>query len=209
MTSQPAPSLNPWFPPAPGDAPPVKPLRAIGIVGTNHTATGLAHWCAAKGLGVILYDTKAEALTRAVGLIRELFRGMEGRNEISHDAAHKAMGGIGITTGLEDVEFCDILVDTLTEDAASKRARFTEFSRVMPPDALLAAAASAAGLEEITAVTAAPERLIGLQFFDPVPESPQVQVAIGSQTSRVTAERVLAFVGVLGKRAVLHGAARR
>jgi 3-hydroxyacyl-CoA dehydrogenase len=134
---------------------------------------------------------------------------MEARNAITHAAAHKAMGGIGITTGLEDTEFCDILIDTIMEDAVSKRARFEQFARVMPPDALLASTASAAGLEELTAVTRAPERLIGLQFFDPVAESTQVQVTIASRTSREVAERVLGLVAALDKRAVLQGAPRR
>jgi 3-hydroxyacyl-CoA dehydrogenase len=208
MTSSPAPSLNPWFPPAAADAPPPAPLRAIGVIGTGRTATGIAHWCAVRGFGVIMQDNEAPALTRSVGVIRELFREMEGRNEITHAAAHKAMGGIGITTGLEDMEFCDMLVDTLMEDAATKRARFTEFARVMPPESILASGASAAGLEELVAGTREPGRLIGLQFFDPVHESPQVQVTLGVQTSRATAERVLAFIAALGKRAVIQGAPR-
>ncbi len=209
MNSSPVPSLNPWFPPAAPDAVAPKPLRAIGVVGTGRTATGIAHWCAARGYGVVMHDEEAGALTQAVGLIRELFREMEARNEITHAAAHKAMGGIGITTGLEDMEFCDILVDTVTEDVASKRTRFAGFARIMPPEALLASAASAAGLDELTAVTPGPQRLIGLQFFDPVAASPQVQVTIAAQTSRETAERVLGFVAGLGKRAVLQGAPRR
>jgi 3-hydroxyacyl-CoA dehydrogenase len=208
MNTDPVPSLNPWFPPAESGAPAPKPLRAIGIAGVGQTAVGIAHWCAAKGHGVIMYDTQAAALTQAVGLIRGLFREMEARNEITHPDAHKAMGGIGITTGLEDMEFCDILIDTSVEDAASKRARFEQFGRVLPPEALLAAAASTAGLEELTAVTRAPERLIGLQFFDPVATSPHVHVVIGSRTARDTAERVLAFAKVLGKRVLLQGTPR-
>lgn len=201
-------SLNPWFSPAAPDAPVPKPLRAIGVIGTGRTATGIAHWCAVRGLGVIMHDNEAAALTRSVEVIRGLFRDMEARDEITHAAAHKAMGGIGITTGLEDMEFCDMLVDTLMEDAATKRARFTEFARVMPVESVLASGASTAGLEELITGTASPERLIGLQFFDPVNESTQVQVTIGSQTSRATAESVLAFVAALGKRAVIQGAPR-
>lgn len=208
MNSSSEPSLNPWFPPAPPDAPAVKPLRAIGIIGTGRTATAIAHWCAVRGVGVIMHDNEAPALTRSVEVIRGMFRDMEARNEITHAAAHKAMGGIGITTGLEDVEFCDMLVDTFMEDAASKRARFTEFARVMPADSVLATGASAAGLEELVAVTGSPDRLIGLQFFDPVAESPKVQVTLASQTSRQTAERVLGFVAALGKRALILGTPR-
>ncbi|AOS44523.1 putative 3-hydroxybutyryl-CoA dehydrogenase [Lacunisphaera limnophila] len=208
MNAYPVPSLNPWFPPAATDAPAPRPLRAIGVIGTGRTATGIAHWCAVRGFGVILQDNEPAALTRAVEVIRGLFREMEARNEITHAAAHKAMGGIGITTGLEDMEFCDMLVDTLLEDAETKRTRFTELARVMPPESILAAGASVAGLEELVAVTATPERLIGLQFFDPVHESTQVQVVIGSRTARATAESVLGFIAALDKRAMLQGAPR-
>lgn len=209
MNSSPEASLSPWFPPAAAGAPAPKPLRAIGVAGVGPIAVGLAHWCAAKGHGVILFDPQAPALTQAVGLIRGLFREMEARNEITHPEAHKAMGGIGITTGLEDMEFCDILIDTVTEDADSKRARFEQFGRLMPPEALLAAAVSAPGLEDLAAVAAAPERLIGLQFFDPVATSPHVQVTIGSTTARATVERVIAFAAALGKRALLQGTPRQ
>lgn len=207
--SNPFPSLNPWFPPAAAGTPPPKPLRAIGLVGIGKIGTGLAHWCATKGMGVILYDAEPGALTQAVGLVRDLFHAAEQRNEISHADAHKAVGGIGITTSLEDMEFCDMIIETVVEDAASKRARFTQLAKVMPKDAVLASGASASGLEELFAVTAEPGRVIGLGFFDPVSVSPKVQVTIGSQTNRRTAERVLGFVATLGKSPVMNGQARR
>lgn len=206
--AQPIPSLNPWFPPAPAGAPIPKPLRAIGLVGIGRLGTGIAHWCATCGMGVILYDAEAGALTQAVGVIRDTFNAAEQRGEISHDAAHKAVGGIGITTSVEDMEFCDMVIETLVEDAASKRSRFAEFSRVLSPEAVLASAASGPGLEELFSVTSNPGRVIGLGFFPPVHTSPQVQVTIGSQTTRLTAERVLRFVGTLGKAAVVQGPAR-
>jgi 3-hydroxyacyl-CoA dehydrogenase len=203
------PSLDSWFPPAATGAPAPKPLRAIGIVGLDRIATGVAHWCATKGMGVILYDPEAAALGQAVGVVRELFNAAEARGEITHAAAHKAVGGIGITTGVEDLEFCDLVIETVVEDAGSKRARFGALSRVMPKDAVLATCGSAAGLEDICGVTAEPGRVIGLGFFDPVYSSAQVQVVLGSKTARLTAERVLHFVGTLGKAAVVQGPSRR
>jgi 3-hydroxyacyl-CoA dehydrogenase len=172
-------------------------------------ATGIAHWCATKGLGVIMHDTQAGALTQGVEVIRGLFRAAEERHEIDHAAAHKAMGGIGITTSAEDMEFCDMVIETMVEDAASKRARFEVLARVMPKDAVLASAASEAGLEEIITVTAEPGRVIGLVFYEPVGPSRQIQMTIGSTTSRETAERVLAFIATLGKAPVVNGKARR
>ncbi len=207
--AKPIPSLNPWFPPAPAGMPAPKPLRAIGLVGIGKHGTGIAHWCATRGLGVILYDPEAGALTQAVGVIRDLFHSAEQRGEITHDAAHKAVGGIGITTSVEDMEFCDMVVETLVEDAASKRSRFAEFSRLLSPEAVLASAASGPGLEELFAVTSNPGRVIGLTFFPPVHTSPQIQVTIGSQTTRLTAERVLHFIAGLDKTPMVMGEPRR
>jgi 3-hydroxyacyl-CoA dehydrogenase len=207
-TSPHDPSLNPWFPPAPAGGPPLKPLRAIGLVGSGKTATGIAHWCATKGLGVIMHDSQAGALTQAIEVVRGLFKAAEDRHEITHPAAHKAMGGIGISTSVEDLEFTDMIIETIVEDAASKRARFAEFSRVVPPDTVLATCASEAGLEELFDVTNPPGRVIGLGFFDPVDASRQIQVTIGSKTTRVTAERVVAFINTLGKAPVVKGNAR-
>ena len=206
--AHPIPSLNPWFPPAPAGSPAAKPLRANGLVGIGRTGTGIAHWCATRGLGLILYDPESGALTQAVGVIRDLFHAAEQRGELTHDAAHKAVGGIGITTSVEDMEFCDMIVETLVEDAASKRARFAEFSRVLSPEAVLASGASGPGLEELFSMTSNPGRVIGLSFFAPVNTSPQVQVTIGSQTTRLTAERVLNFIATLAKTPVVQGQAR-
>ena len=96
---------------------------------------------------------------------------------------------------------------SVTEDADTKRSRFVEFARVLPKDSLLATCASGAGLDAIGAAITAPDRLIGLCFFDPVHETGQVRVALAAGTSRATAERVLAFVAALGRQAVLQGPA--
>ncbi|MEN9401792.1 MAG: putative 3-hydroxybutyryl-CoA dehydrogenase [Verrucomicrobiota bacterium] len=200
-----APSLNPWFPTQPAGATPIKPLRAIGIIGTDKTGAGIAQWCATKRMGVMMHDVEAGALTQAVQVIRGLFKSAEERHEISGADAHKAMGGISITTSLEDMEFCDIIIDTLTEDTASKVARFARLAKVLPPEALLATCASSAGLQELAAGIPGPDRLIGLLFFDPVNESRQVHVTLGKGTSRLTAERTLGFIDTLGKQAMLQG----
>jgi 3-hydroxyacyl-CoA dehydrogenase len=204
----PVPSLSPWFSAVPAGAPPPRPLKAIGVVGIGKVGTGIAHWCATRGMGVILYDPEPGALTQAVGVVRDLFNAAEQRGEITHEAAHKAVGGIGISTSVDDMEFCDMVIETIVEDAATKRSRFAEFSRVLSPDAVLASGASGPGLEELFSVTSNPGRVIGLGFFAPVHTSPQIQVTIGSQTARLTAERVLHFVATLGKTPVVQGEAR-
>lgn len=206
--ASPIPSLNPWFSPAPADAPAPKPLRAVGLAGIDRIGIGIAHWCATRGLGVILFDPESAALSQAVAAVRQQFEAAEKRGEITHEAAHKAVGGIGITTCVEDMEFCDMVIETVVEDMATKRDRFAGFSRVLSPDAVLATCASVEGIEELFAATSNPGRVIGLGFFPPVYASSKVQVTIGSQTDRLTAERVLHFISGLNREAVVQGRQR-
>lgn len=155
-----------------------------------------------------MHDPEAGRLSLGVEVVRGLFRAAEERNEISHAAAHKAMGGIGITTSMDDMEFCDMVIETLFEDAALHQARFASLARVMPKEAVLATCADEAELEELTSGITEPGRVIGLRFTDPVGSSLQVQITLGAQTSRETAERVMAFVATLDKTPVVSGQAR-
>jgi len=204
----PEPSLNTWFPAASAGTAAPKSLRAIGIIGSGAVATGIAHRCATKGLGVMLHDARGETLTEGVEVIRGLFKAAEGRGEITGAAAHRAMGGISITTGLDDLEFCDLIIETLPEAMAAKQARLEKLAKVMPKEVLLASATTAAGLGELNAVTPAPERLLGLVFADPIEENSLVEVIIGPATSRETAESILTFLATMGLQVSLQGSAR-
>jgi 3-hydroxyacyl-CoA dehydrogenase len=73
---------------------------------------------------------------------------------------------------------------------------------------VLATCASVEGIEELFAASSNPGRIIGLNFFPPVYAASKIQVTIGSQTERLTAERVLHFISVLNKQAVVQGRSR-
>lgn len=196
-------SLDAWFPPAPAGTAPIESPRFIGVVGAGVMGTGIAQWCAAQGLGVMLSDTDGDVLKRGVQVIRGLFDDMVKRGAMSGAAAHKAMGGIGITTDLADFADCDLVIDAVVEDVAVKRKLFAELSAIVPPDCLLASNTSALPLEELMAGAREPGRAVGLHFFNPVGRMPLVEVVLGRATTRATAERALALVRRLGKTPVI------
>jgi 3-hydroxyacyl-CoA dehydrogenase/enoyl-CoA hydratase/3-hydroxybutyryl-CoA epimerase len=192
-------NLDAWFPPEPAGAPALAPLRNIGIIGAGVMGTGIAQWCAMRGLGVLLYDVDRAILKQSVEIIRELFREAENHGKLSHAAAHKAMGGIGLSSNLEDYEFCDLVIETVTENAAVKQQLLTELARFVPPGVVLATNTSALSIEKITAGLPEPGRIVGLHFFNPVNRMALVEIALTAQTSRATAARALEFVQALGK----------
>ena len=64
---------------------------------------------------------------------------------------------------------------------------------------MLATNTSSIRLEQLAEALAAPERFVGLHFFNPVAKLPLVEVIRGSQTSEATLERALAFTVQIGK----------
>ena len=195
-------TVDSWFPATdPAGAP--KPFRTVGIVGAGVMGSGIAHWCALHGHGVILCDSSKEAIDRGVVVIRGLFADAVKRGRVSAADAHRMTGGIGITTSLEDFEICDLVIEAVVENVEVKQKVFAELSKVVGPDCILASNTSALPIEELAATAADPGRIVGLHFFNPVGRMPLVELVLGAQTTRATAGRALAFVKALGKSAVI------
>jgi hypothetical protein len=137
-------NLDAWFAaPASAPAAPAGPFQIIGIIGAGVMGSGIAHWCATRGCGVMLCDTERPALENAIKVIRGLFDEMVKRGALTHAAAHKAMGSIGVTTSLEDFDGCDMVIEAIVENVAVKQQLFATLARIVQPDCVLASNTSA------------------------------------------------------------------
>jgi 3-hydroxyacyl-CoA dehydrogenase/enoyl-CoA hydratase/3-hydroxybutyryl-CoA epimerase len=192
-----------WFPAEPAAAKAPEPFRIIGILGAGVMGSGIAQWCAARGFGVMLCDTDKEAVERGIKVIRGLFKQQEERGQLSAADAHRMMGGIGVTTSLEDFDVCDLVIEAIVENVEAKQKLFAQLSQVMAPDCVFASNTSALPLEELASTATNPGRVIGLHFFNPVGRMPLVEVVLSKHTTRATADRALAFVKALGKTPVI------
>lgn len=195
-------TVDTWFPPAPA-APAPAPIRLVGVVGAGVMGTGIAQWCAARGYGVMLSDANVGALRHGVEVIRQLFHDAAERGRMSPEAAHKAMGSIGITSDLADFEGCDLVIEAVVEDVAIKRELLGRLAAVVAPECLLASNTSALPIEELAAGVPHPGRTVGLHFFNPVGRMPLVELVLSPHTTRATAARALGFVRALGKTPVI------
>jgi 3-hydroxybutyryl-CoA dehydrogenase len=67
------------------------------------------------------------------------------------------------------------------------------------PDALLASNTSSLSITELGARVGAPDRTVGLHFFNPVPVMELLEIVRGLSTAEATVERALAFAREIGK----------
>lgn len=174
-------------------------IRKIGVVGAGQMGSGIAQVAAQAGYEVVLRDVEQRFLERGLaGIQRSLGRLLEkGRlTQKQHDAA---LANLKTTLTLEALEDCDLVVEAIVENEATKAELFRELDTLVQPGAILASNTSSIPITRLAAYTRRPERFIGMHFMNPVPLMELVEVIRGFLTSDETTQAVLETARRMGK----------
>ncbi len=169
--------------------------RHVHVVGAGVMGGDIAAVCALAGMRVTLQDTAPEriapALARAATLFARRLRDAR-RERDAMDRLVPDVAGAGARRA-------DVLVEAIFEDLAAKRALFAKLEAEARSDAILATNTSSLKLSDIATALADPSRLVGIHFFNPVPQMSLVEVVSANRTDPGLALRAAAFVRQLDK----------
>ncbi len=178
-------------------------LRTIGVLGSGIMGSGIAEVVAATGAAVIVRSrNQASADALLVGLDRSLARQVERGTRDANDAA-ALHARVSVTTELNDLENCELVIESVVEDMDVKRVLFNELDRVVRPDAILATNTSTLSVIDLAMETSRPERVCGVHFFNPAPVMSLVEIVRPLSASDETIDYVVDFVTQCGKDAVV------
>jgi 3-hydroxybutyryl-CoA dehydrogenase len=180
----------------------VEKIESVAVVGGGLMGSGIAESVAVAGLPVAIIDIDEASVSRAQARIAtSLERAVEGGKL---DAAHAdaARGRIEVTTHFGAIDGSDLVIEAVPEDEALKLKVIGAIDDVARPDAIIASNTSSIPIAELAQAITAPERVLGLHFFSPVPVMTLVEVVIALDTSPQTVETAKAFVETLGKRPI-------
>jgi 3-hydroxyacyl-CoA dehydrogenase/enoyl-CoA hydratase/3-hydroxybutyryl-CoA epimerase len=110
-----------------------------------------------------------------------------------------AMARLTADPGGDGLATADLLIEAVAENLEIKQAVFADAEKRMKPDAILATNTSAIPLEEIGAALAAPDRLIGMHFFNPVPVLPLVEIVYTDASRPDFVDRAMYVCGAMKK----------
>jgi 3-hydroxybutyryl-CoA dehydrogenase len=164
--------------------------------------SGISQVCAQAGLDVLLYDIDKEALERAVKNMEWSLNKFFEKGKITEDGA-TVMKRVRTVSDFSEAGEADLLIEAVFEDLELKREVFQKLDGAAGPNALLASNTSAISITELAAVTARPEKVLGLHFFSPVPMMKAVEVIKGLATSHETAQQGKAFALKIGKEPIM------
>ena len=174
----------------------------VAVVGSGAMGSGIAQVAASAGHQVRLYDTRPEAVARAIAGIGKAWdklveKGRMGADDAS--LARKRLQPAASTAALKDAA---LVVEAIVEDLEVKRGLFAELEDIVAPDCILATNTSSISVTAIAAQLKRPERVVGMHFFNPVPLMALVEVVEGVATDKSVADTVYATAEAWGKNPV-------
>jgi 3-hydroxybutyryl-CoA dehydrogenase len=163
------------------------------VVGAGQMGGGIAQVVAASGRRVSLHDAVPGAVDRALDAMeRSLARLAEKGGPEPGDV-------LGRVTAVDALVPADLLLEAVVEDAEVKKDIFRRADETLPPQAILASNTSSIPIASLAAVTARPDKVIGMHFFNPVPVLRLVEVVRADETSEETTDAVVELARELDK----------
>jgi 3-hydroxybutyryl-CoA dehydrogenase len=179
----------------------------VAVIGAGTMGHGIAQVSAMAGYDVVLFDPQPGAVERALARIGDnLDKGVE-RGKLSTEAASAALArfrhGAAASSIADAVKDAWLMIEAVPEKMEIKRALFGEAFAAAPPTAILATNTSSLSVTRIAEATGAPERVIGLHFFNPVHIMKLLEVVRGERTSEETLARSLDYARAIGKEPIV------
>jgi 3-hydroxyacyl-CoA dehydrogenase/enoyl-CoA hydratase/3-hydroxybutyryl-CoA epimerase len=170
-------------------------FRHVHVIGAGVMGGDIAAWAALRGMTVTLQDRSAEliapALTRAETLFQKRLK--------EPGAATAAAARLTADVAGAGVGSADVVIEAIVENADAKRALYAELEPKLKPGAVLATNTSSIPIEVLAETLRDPGRLVGIHFFNPVPQMQLVEIVQGAGTDPGAARRALWFTRKLDK----------
>jgi 3-hydroxybutyryl-CoA dehydrogenase len=178
-------------------------FSVVAVIGGGTMGSGITQVVAQAGLPVVLVERSAADAERARGTIQANLDRSVQRGKLEVEAAAAIFERVTTATDYGAVAGADIVVEAVFEDPNVKKEVFRAVGPLLGEQAVLASNTSSISVTTLASVIAAPERAIGMHFFNPVPVMTLVEVVRGLRTSDETVRRVEAFARRLGKTPVV------
>jgi len=170
-------------------------IKHVHVVGAGVMGGDIAAWAAFKGFEVTLQDREMKfvqpALDRARALYEKKLKAPE-KVEAAVRRLRADVEGAGVASA-------ELAIEAIYENARAKEALYALIEPQFQADEILASNTSSIPLDELRQNLAAPQRFLGLHFFNPVAQMPLVEVVRHDQLDEGIEKRALAFCKAIGK----------
>ncbi|HKO87416.1 MAG TPA: 3-hydroxyacyl-CoA dehydrogenase NAD-binding domain-containing protein [Burkholderiales bacterium] len=167
----------------------------VHIIGAGTMGGDIAAVCAMRGMTVTLQDMAPERIAPAVKRAADLYKKRIRDKLLVRDALDRLVPDV---KG-DGVRQADVIIEAIVENLAIKQELFARIEGQAKPTAIIATNTSSLKLSDISAPMKDPSRLVGIHFFNPVPQMMLVEIVSGVATKPEWAQKAAAFVRQIDK----------
>jgi 3-hydroxybutyryl-CoA dehydrogenase len=173
------------------------------VVGSGTMGAGIAQAAAAAGYRTLVNDTSGDQIERGIARVKtDLDKGVQ-LGKVPAEMRDNTLRNLQPAGDLERAASeASFVIEAIFEDLAAKQKLFATLVRSAPRDAVFATNTSALSITEIAAASGAPDRVVGMHFFNPVPRMALVEVIRGLETADATVAATVAMARAMGKEPV-------
>ena len=174
-------------------------IKSVGIIGSGIMGSGIAQVAATSGFDVVLRSRKQESADQTVAQMQKSLEKLVAKERMSQEDADAAVARVRATSAVADLADCDLVIESVVEDLATKLELFDELDKACKEGAILATNTSTLSVTDMAVRTSRPERVCGVHFFNPAPMMGLVELIQTIVTSDETIAEVRAFAEACGK----------
>ena len=166
----------------------------VGVIGSGTMGAGISQLAAMNGNPVVLYDSSATALSRAMSGLDKNFNKLVEKGKLQPADANAARERIRAAHSLQDFSHAKLVIEAIVEDLDVKRDLFSKLSEIVTRECLLATNTSSLSVTAVAAGCRDPGRALGIHFFNPAPIMALVEIVPGLETASdalITAQSLL------------------
>lgn len=177
-------------------------IKTVGVVGSGIMGSGLAEVIARAGMQVIVrsrQQASADAMVASVakGLAKQVEKG-----RLTEDESAAILGRITAVSDLKALADCDLIIESVVEDLATKKSLIAELDAIAKPSAIIGTNTSTLPVIELAMSTNRPDKVCGIHFFNPATAMPLVEIVRPLSASEETITTATAFAESCGKQPV-------
>jgi 3-hydroxybutyryl-CoA dehydrogenase len=174
-------------------------IKTVGVAGAGTMGAGIAIVAARGGYRTLVCDTRDDALARARKQTAGFFAKSVERKKLTQPQVDEIMARHSVTTRMEDLAACDIVIEAVFEDLNVKHSLLRALDKVCPPATIFASNTSTLSITEIAAGSGRDERVVGMHFCLPAQLMKLVEMSPGLRTSTETFDAAWAFCKSMGQ----------
>ena len=168
----------------------------VAIFGAGTMGSGIAQVFAAKGHTALLYaSSPASAQKHKDKLGASLQKRVE-KGKMPQEAVDAILNNIKIEEKAACAD-CDLILETVKEDMATKKTLLKELDEIVKPEAVFASNTSSLSITEIG--FGLKHEMVGMHFFNPAPNMKLIEVIAGANTSAELVQKIKDLSVELGK----------